>query len=68
MAEARTATLRDVLLVAAAVVMYTTNVFMVAVAVALATARNPLALFFDTQRLVYVQFASLYLVGAVAAR
>jgi len=54
-------------LVAAAVVMYATNVFMVALAVALATARNPLALFFDTQRLVYVQFASLYLVGALAA-
>src|SRR5206468_10914136 len=54
-------------LVAAAVVMYATNVFMVALAVALATARNPLALFFDTQRLVYVQFAALYLVGTMAA-
>src|SRR2546430_17263240 len=47
--------------------MYAVNVFMVALAVALATARSPLALFFDTQRLVYVQFASLYLVGALAA-
>ena len=54
-------------LVAAAVSMYGVNVFMVAMAVALATARRPLALFFDTQRLVYVQFASLYLVGALAA-
>src|SRR2546422_281547 len=40
---------------------------MVAFAVALAGARTPLAFFFDTQRLVYVQFASLYLVGALAA-
>src|SRR5439155_12076794 len=54
-------------LVAAAAVMYATNVLLVALAVALATARNPLALFFETQRLVYVQFASLYLVGALAA-
>ena len=55
------------LLVAAAVVMYSTNVFMVALAVALATGRNPIALFLDTQRLVYVQFASLYVVGALSA-
>ncbi len=54
-------------LLAAALLMYAVNVFMVALAVALATARSPLALFFDTQRLVYVQFASLYLVGALAA-
>jgi putative nucleotidyltransferase with HDIG domain len=54
-------------LVAAAVAMYATNVFMVAIAVALATARNPVALFVETQRLVYVQFASLYLVGTLAA-
>jgi len=59
---------QDVLvLVAAAVSMYWVNVFMVAIAVALATARSPLALFFETQRLVYVQFASLYLVGVLAA-
>ena len=54
-------------LVASAVSLYSVNVFMVALAVALATARSPLALFFETQRLVYVQFASLYLVGALAA-
>ncbi len=56
-----------VLLVAAAAVMYGTNVFLVALAVALGTNRNPLTLFLDTQRLVYVQFAALYLVGALAA-
>jgi len=54
-------------LVASAVSLYSVNVFMVALAVALATARSPLALFFETQRLVYVQFASLYLVGVLAA-
>ena len=58
----------DVLvLVAAALVMYGINVFLVAMAVALATARNPLGLFVDTQRIVYLQFAALYLVGGLAA-
>jgi putative nucleotidyltransferase with HDIG domain len=53
-------------LVAAAITMYVANLFMVAVAIAFATSRSPLALFLNTQRLVYVQFASLYVVGAVA--
>jgi putative nucleotidyltransferase with HDIG domain len=55
------------LLVAAAGTMYLTNVFSVALAVALATGRNPLVVFLETQRLVYVQFAALYFVGAIAA-
>ena len=54
-------------LVAAAVVMYGVNIFLVSLAVALATSRSPFPLFLNTQRLVYVQFASLYLLGAVAA-
>ena len=54
-------------LVAAAAVMFGTNILLVSVAAGLATSRNPLHLFLSTQRLVYVQFASLYLVGAVAA-
>jgi putative nucleotidyltransferase with HDIG domain len=59
---------RDALvLIAAAILMYGTNVSLVALAVAFATARNPMSLFLETQRLVYVQFAALYLVGALAA-
>ena len=54
-------------LIAAAIVMYATNVFLVAVAAALATSRNPVALVLNGQKLVYVQFASLYVVGALAA-
>jgi putative nucleotidyltransferase with HDIG domain len=54
-------------LVAAAAVMLATNVFLVALAVALATARNPFGHFLDTQRTVYLQFAALYLVGGLAA-
>ena len=54
-------------LIAAAVTMYVANLFLVAVAIALATSRSPIPLFLNTQRLVYVQFASLYVVGAVAA-
>ena len=54
-------------LIAAAITMYVANLFMVAVAIAFATSRSPLRLFLNTQRLVYVQFASLYLVGAIAA-
>jgi putative nucleotidyltransferase with HDIG domain len=55
------------LMVAAAGAMYVTNVFSVSLAVALATGRNPLSVFLETQRLVYVQFVALYLVGALAA-
>ena len=40
---------------------------LVAIAKALMTSRNPLQLFFDTQRVAYVQFASLYVLGAVTA-
>src|SRR5438094_451574 len=41
-------------LVAAAVVMYGVNIFLVSLAVALATSRSPFPLFLNTQRLVYV--------------
>lgn len=54
-------------LIAAAIAMYLGNVFIVSMAVAVATARNPVTLFHNTQRLVYVQFASLYLLGAAVA-
>ena len=54
-------------LIAAAIVMYGTNILLVSLAVALATSRSLLPLFLSTQRVVYVQFASLYLLGAVAA-
>ena len=54
-------------LVASAAAMYVANLFLVALAIALATSRNPVPLFLNTQRLVYVQFASLYLTGAIAA-
>ena len=59
---------RDVVVLAAAAgVMYGINVLLVALAVAFATARSPMTLFLETQRVVYVQFAALYLVGALAA-
>src|SRR6266581_1893380 len=54
-------------LIAAAIAMYVTNVFLVAVAAALATSRNPVALVLNGQKRVYVQFATMYLVGALAA-
>ena len=54
-------------LVGAAAVMYVANLLLVALAIALATSRSPVPLFLNTQRLVYVQFASLYVIGAVAA-
>jgi len=54
-------------LVAAAALMYAANLFLVALAIAFATSRNPLLLFVNTQRVVYIQFASLYVIGAVAA-
>jgi len=55
------------LLVAAAAVMYAVNVSLVALAVAIAMARNPIGLFVDTQRIVYLQFGAMYLVGGLAA-
>jgi putative nucleotidyltransferase with HDIG domain len=54
-------------LIAAAITMYTVNVFLVSTAAGLASNRNPVHVFLHTQRLVYVQFASLYLIGALAA-
>jgi len=59
---------QDVAVVAAAaVLMYCLNLVLVAIAKALMTSRHPLHLFFDTQRIAYVQFASLYMLGAVTA-
>ena len=54
-------------IVAAASAMYVVNLFLVATAVALSTRRGPLAVFQNTHRVVLAEFASLYLVGAVAA-
>jgi putative nucleotidyltransferase with HDIG domain len=58
---------QGVAVVAAAVVMYATNVFLVATAAALATGRNPVKGFLNTQKVVSAQFAGLYLLGAAAA-
>ena len=55
------------LLVLAAALMFATNIFLVSVAAGLATSRNPIHLFVNTNRLVYVQFASPYLLGTAAA-
>jgi putative nucleotidyltransferase with HDIG domain len=61
-------TLEDALfIVAAAGAMYMTNVLLVSTAVALATSRNLLSVLRNAHKLVLVQFASLYLVGAAAA-
>ncbi len=54
-------------IVGAAAVMYFGNVFLVAVAIALGTARNPIGLLQSTQKLVYLQFVCLYAVGLFAA-
>ena len=51
----------------AAVLMYAVNIFLVSLAVGLATSRSPFPLFLNTQRLVYVQFAALYVIGTLAA-
>ncbi|TMC54167.1 MAG: HD-GYP domain-containing protein [Chloroflexi bacterium] len=56
-----------VVLVGSAGTMYLANLLFVAVAIAIGTSRSPLPLFFNTQKLVYVQFAALYLVGTAAA-
>jgi putative nucleotidyltransferase with HDIG domain len=53
-------------LIAAAVTFYAVNVFLVGMAVAVGTSRNPL-LVFSSQRLVYVQFASMFVLGAAVA-
>lgn len=56
-----------VALVLAAVAMYGTNVLLVVTAAALAMARHPLRAFHTTHRIMYAQFATLYVVGAAAA-
>ena len=56
-----------VVLAGSAVTMYVANLLFVAVAIALGTSRSPIPLFLNTQKLVYVQFTTLYLVGTAAA-
>ena len=51
----------------AAVIMYALNVLLISTAVALASRRSVLTIFATTHRAVGVQFASLYVLGAVAA-
>jgi putative nucleotidyltransferase with HDIG domain len=51
----------------AAVIMYGLNVLLVSTAVALSSHRSVLTIFVNTHHAVGAQFASLYLVGAVAA-
>jgi putative nucleotidyltransferase with HDIG domain len=53
--------------VAAAVIMYGLNVALISAAVALASRRSVVTIFLTTHHAVGVQFASLYLLGAVAA-
>jgi putative nucleotidyltransferase with HDIG domain len=58
---------RVLVIVAAAVTMYMTNVLLVSIAVSLATSRSLLSVLRNTHKLILGQFASLYLVGAAAA-
>jgi putative nucleotidyltransferase with HDIG domain len=53
--------------VGAAVIMYALNILLVSTAIALASRRSVLTIFLNTHRTVGLQFASLYLVGAVVA-
>ena len=54
-------------MLAAAAAMYLGNLLLVSTAIGLATSRSPLGIFASTQRTVYVQFATLYVIGAAAA-
>jgi putative nucleotidyltransferase with HDIG domain len=53
--------------VGAAVIMYGLNILLVSTAIALSSRRNVMTIFLNTHHAVGVQFASLYLVGAVGA-
>lgn len=53
--------------VLAAGVMFMMNMLLVSTAVALATARNPWTVFSATQKVVLAEFATLYVIGAVAS-
>jgi len=53
--------------VGAAVIMYGLNLLLVSIAVALATRRSAVTIFFNTHHVVGLQFAGLYLLGAAAA-
>ena len=56
-----------VFVVGAAVIMYTLNWLLVSTAVALASRRSPIKLLLNSHKVVWVQFATLYLVGAAGA-
>ena len=51
----------------AAAVMFVMNMLLVSTAVALATARNPWTVFTATHKVVFAEFATLYVLGAAAA-
>ena len=53
--------------IGAAVVMYGLNWLLVSTAVALASRRSPIRLFLNSHKVVWVQFATLYVLGAAAA-
>lgn len=53
--------------VASAALMFTMNLLLVSTAVALATSRRPWTVFADTHRVVFAEFATLYVLGAAAA-
>jgi putative nucleotidyltransferase with HDIG domain len=59
---------RSVVVVAgAAVIMYSLNWLLVSTAVALASRRSPAKLFLNSHKVVWLQFATLYVVGAAGA-
>ncbi len=60
-------TTQVIAIVAAAAILHVANLLFVATAVALGTSRSPLVVFRNTHKIVLVEFASLYLVGAAAA-
>ncbi|HEV2029945.1 MAG TPA: HD-GYP domain-containing protein [Candidatus Dormibacteraeota bacterium] len=56
-----------VFVVGAAVIMYALNWLLVSTAVALASRRSPIKLFLNSHKVVWVQFATLYILGAAGA-
>ena len=54
-------------IIAGAATMYAVNLGLVSMAVAIGTSRNPVSLVLGTQRLLYLQSSSLYVLGAAAA-
>jgi putative nucleotidyltransferase with HDIG domain len=56
-----------VFVVGAAVIMYSLNWLLVSTAVALASRRSPIKLFLNSHKVVWLQFATLYVLGAAGA-